>query len=143
MLGDLHPHVMSIPFVLTMISVVANVLFSRAKWGFGWFRNHPIATLVMVVSVGSMGFINTWDMLWMLLALGGVVYFKSYRENGRSHIAAIRTGIPPFFVLTVIGAAVFFQLLLRHRAESDSVSRRSFRHGTRRARSTSSRCGAE
>ena len=107
MLGDLHPHVMSIPFVLTMVSVVANILFSRAKWGFGWFKQNPVATLVMVVSVGSMGFINTWDMLWMLLALGGVVYFKSYRENGRSHVAAIKAGVPPYILLTVIGAAFF------------------------------------
>ena len=107
MLGDLHPHVMSIPFVLTMVSIVANILFSRARWGFGWFKDHPVSTLVMVLAVGSMGFINTWDMLWMLLALGGVVYFKSYRENGRSHVAAIKTGVPPFVLLTVIGAALF------------------------------------
>ena len=107
MLGDLHPHVMSIPFVLTMISVVANILFSRTKWGLRWFKQNPVSTLVMVVSVGSMGFINTWDMLWTLLALGGVVYFKSYRENGRSHVAAIKAGAPPFILLTVMGAAFF------------------------------------
>ncbi len=107
MLGDLHPHVMSIPFVLTMVSVVANIMFSRTKWGFRWFKLNPVSTLVMVVSVGSMGFINTWDMLWMLLALGGVVYFKAYRENGKAHVAAIKAGAPPFVLLTMIGAALF------------------------------------
>ena len=107
MLGDLHPHLMSIPFVLTMISLVANLLFSRIRWGLGWFRRNPVATVVMVLAVGSTGFINTWDMLWMLLALGGVVYFKSYRENGRRHLAAIRVGVPPLLLIAAIGAAFF------------------------------------
>ena len=107
MLGDLHPHVMSIPFVLTMISLVANLLFSRVKWGFEWFMRNPVSAVVLVFAVGSMGFINTWDMLWMLLALGGVVYFKSYRENGRRHLSAIRVGVPPLLLIAAIGAAFF------------------------------------
>ena len=107
MLGDLHPHVMSIPFVLTMISIVANLLFSRTKWGFQWFKRNPVPTALMILAVGSTGFINTWDMLWMLLALGAVIYLKSYRENGRAHIAAIRIAVPPFLLLAVTGAALF------------------------------------
>ena len=107
MLGDLHPHLMSIPFVLTMISVIANLLFSRIRWKFRWFKQNPVTSLVVIVAVGATGFINTWDMLWTLLALGGVVYFKSYRENGRVHLAAIRASIPPFLLIVLIGAAFF------------------------------------
>ena len=107
MLGDLHPHVMSIPFVLTMVSIVANLLFSRVRWGFGWLRRNPVSALILVLAVGSTGFINTWDMLWMLLALGAVIYFKSYRENGRGHLAAIAVGAPAFLVIALVGAAIF------------------------------------
>ena len=107
MLGDLHPHVMSIPFVLTAISVIANLLFSRARWGIGWLRSHPISAVVLVLVVGSAGFINTWDMLWMLLALGGAIYFKAYRENGRMHLQAIRTAAPGFAVVALVGATFF------------------------------------
>ena len=107
MLGDLHPHVMSIPFVLTMISLTANLLFSRVRWGFGWFKRNPVATVVMILAVGSAGFINTWDMLWTLLVVGGVVYFKSYRENGRAHLAAIRVAVPPFLIIAAVGAGFF------------------------------------
>ena len=107
MLGDLHPHLMSIPFVLTMVSLVANLLFSRIRWGIAWFKRNPVGTLVLVLAVGSAGFINTWDMLWVLLALGGVVYFKSYRENGHAHLAALRVSIPPLVMIAVLGAALF------------------------------------
>ena len=107
MLGDLHPHLMSIPFVLMMIALVANVLFSRARWGFGWFKRHPISTVVIILAVGSTGFINTWDMLWMFLMLGAVVYFKSFRENGRLHLNAIRVATLPLLSITLIGAAFF------------------------------------
>ena len=107
MLGDLHPHVMSIPFVLTMISLVANLLFSRVRWGFEWFKRNPVSAVVLVLAVGSTGFINTWDMLWMLLALGAVVYFKSFREYGRGHLAAIKVGVAPFLLVAVVGAAFF------------------------------------
>ncbi len=107
MLGDLHPHVMSIPFVLTMISLLANLLFSRVRWGFEWFKRNPVSMVVVILAVGSTGFINTWDMLWMLLAFGAVVYFKSYRENGRGHLAAIRFAMPPFLLIALAGAALF------------------------------------
>ena len=107
MLGDLHPHVMSIPFVLAAVSVIANLLFSRVRWGMGWLRNNPISAVVLVLVVGSAGFINTWDMLWMLLMLGGTVYFKSYRENGRTHLQAIRAAAPGFVIIGLVGAAFF------------------------------------
>ena len=107
MLGDLHPHIMSIPFVLTAVSVIANLLFSRVRWGIGWLRSNPISAVVLVLVVGSAGFINTWDMLWMLLALGGTVYFKSYRENGRMHLQAIRAAVPALVVVGFVGAAFF------------------------------------
>ena len=107
MLGDLHPHVMSIPFVLTAVSVIANLLFSRVRWGIVWLRSNPLSAVVLVLVVGSAGFINTWDMLWVLLALGGVVYFKSYRENGRMHLQAIRNAVPGFVIVGLVGAAFF------------------------------------
>ncbi len=112
MLGDLHPHVMSIPFVLTMIALLANLLFSRARWGFGWFRHHPVATLVMVLAIGSAGFINTWDMLWTFLMLGAVVYMKAYRENGRVHLSAIRVASFPLMTVILVGSAFFVNYYL-------------------------------
>ena len=107
MLGDLHPHLMSIPFVLTAVSMIANLLFSRARWGISWLRSNPISAVVLVLVVGSAGFINTWDMLWMLLALGGAIYFKAYRENGRMHLRAIRNAAPGFVIVGLVGAAFF------------------------------------
>ena len=107
MLGDLHPHVMSIPFVLTMISLVSNLLFSRVRWGFEWLKRNPASSVLLVLAVGSTGFINTWDMLWMLITFGAVVYFKSYRENGKQHLAAIRVGLPSFLLVALVGATFF------------------------------------
>ena len=106
-LGDLHPHLMSIPFVLTAISVIANLLFSRVGWGIGWLRRNPVSAVVLALVVGTAGFINTWDMLWTLLALGGAVYFKAYRENGRAHLQAIRSAAPAFLLVALVGAVFF------------------------------------
>ncbi len=107
MLGDLHPHLMSIPFVLTTLAMIANIAFSRRRWGFGWFRHQPVTVLTLILLIGSTGFINTWDMGWMLFALGGVVYSKSYRENGREHLRAIRSAVPFTVTLIIVGAAYF------------------------------------
>ena len=41
MLGDLHPHLMSIPFVLLSLTLLANLVFSRDRWGWGWFPKQP------------------------------------------------------------------------------------------------------
>ncbi len=108
MLGDLHPHVMSIPFVVAGLGMVANVYFSQIPWGVSWLIRNRVSTLLLVLMVGASGFINAWDLALLGSVLALVVFMKSYRENGRDLRRAIQVAILPASAIFALGAAFFF-----------------------------------
>ena len=142
MLGDLHPHVMSIPFVLTGVSVIANLLFSRVQWGIGWLRSNPISAVVLVLVVGSAGFINTWDMLWLPACAG--------RDDLLQVVPRERSNAPPSDPCRSAGVCdccfgrcrVLLELLLCNDAEPDTVPTDDPHESMRLVRFTSSQSGA-
>ncbi len=71
LLGDLHPHVMAIPFVFTVVGL-GLALFRDAEPLTGEFwRRRPLVLLVSALLLGGLGFLNTWDLptFGFLLAL--------------------------------------------------------------------------
>ena len=65
-LGDLHPHVLAMPFVLLVVAMTLNV-FLRGWEGeiniFGLLRPRirPVGFVAAAVVLGGMAFLNTWD----------------------------------------------------------------------------------
>ncbi len=62
LLGDLHPHVMSLPFVVMAIALGYNVMRSRSSPSLSWLRRRPAEVLAVVLALGSLGFLNSWDL---------------------------------------------------------------------------------
>lgn len=61
LLGDLHPHVMAIPFRFLLLAVAASLLLSPAGAD-GWARRDWPALLILALVLGSFGFLSTWDL---------------------------------------------------------------------------------
>ncbi len=65
-LGDLHPHILAMPFVLLVVAMTLNV-FLRGWEGetniFGLLRPRirPVGFFAAAVILGGMAFLNTWD----------------------------------------------------------------------------------
>ena len=82
LLGDMHPHVMSIPIVLLFVGVALNIY--RLPSGF-WrdFRSpYPYAIILMAaVVLGGLGFNNLWDMPTFAALLIAVLALRAYREG--------------------------------------------------------------
>src|SRR5690606_23828565 len=53
MLGDLHPHVISIPFIIGGLAAAYNLLLSETRWGFGWLRSHPLSAASIALITGA------------------------------------------------------------------------------------------
>ena len=107
LLGDLHPHVMSIPFLLLAVGMSANILWSPVKWGWRWIGEHRSTAFVFVLIVGTAGFINTWDLIIVVPLLGMVVLSKAYREGGYELKRALTAGSLPFLAVCAAAALVF------------------------------------
>ncbi len=68
-LGDMHPHLLALPFVLVVIALALNLWQGRRGEPHG-DRNPPVPTgpscrpgawLGMAAALGALGVLNTWD----------------------------------------------------------------------------------
>ena len=107
LLGDMHPHVMSIPFVLLAFAMAANVLWSKVAWGWKWLTENRAACVGIVLIIGTAGFINAWDMIVVVPVLAAAVLIKAYRENGYAPIATVRVAALPFLALAGVALIVY------------------------------------
>ena len=114
-LGDLHPHMLSLPFLALFLGVVLNLSKSKQPPGPGWVKRHPIELAAVAFLAGALAFINTWDLPVFGAILAAVVFVKSvggippgsqepsWEGLGR---AAFRTGVVMIPVL-VVAVALF------------------------------------
>ena len=61
-LGDLHPHVMSLPFVILALGLGLAVLASGQVYGLRWIKDNKVAFLATALCIGGLGFLNSWDL---------------------------------------------------------------------------------
>jgi YYY domain-containing protein len=62
-LGDLHPHVMALPFVLTGFALGLSLWRSDGRLSEESWRLRPSMLLLSGVVVGGLAFLNTWDLV--------------------------------------------------------------------------------
>ena len=86
LLGDLHPHVLAMPFMLLAIAVAVNIFLGgwhgRVNLYVGELRISKTGFIVSALVLGGLAFLNTWDIL-----PGAVLIVFSYvllqaRESG-------------------------------------------------------------
>jgi YYY domain-containing protein len=61
-LGDLHPHVIAIPFVLLAFGLGLSLWRNEAALNLGSWRRAPPLLLLSSIVVGGLAFLNTWDL---------------------------------------------------------------------------------
>ena len=83
LLGDLHPHAMSIPFVLLFVSFCLAIYLSPARSAVGALRERSWTILAAAVILGALAFVNVWDIATFGALWAVVVVFRAVREvNG-------------------------------------------------------------
>ena len=107
LLGDLHPHVMSIPFLLMAVGMAANLFWSKLRWGWHWVLSNKSTSLVIVLIIGTAGFINTWDLIIVVPLMGLALTAKVYRETRTQFSRAIAPATLVYLALCVAAAALF------------------------------------
>ena len=104
-LGDLHAHVVSLPFMILVLSLGLNLFQSPAKLGFRWLTRHPLEAAALALFLGSLAFINAWDYPLMVAILLALVLAKCYgQEDGDLGRALRNTAfiMGPIVLLSVV-----------------------------------------
>ena len=61
-LGDLHPHVMSLPFLILALGLGLRTLASGETFRLRWMRENKVGFAVIALCIGGLGFLNSWDL---------------------------------------------------------------------------------
>ena len=88
-LGDLHPHVTSLPFLLLVLSLALNLFRSSRKVGLDWLRRNPLEFGAIALALGSLSFINIWDFPTYAALLGLLLFAKSYGESWEDRLSPV------------------------------------------------------
>jgi YYY domain-containing protein len=80
LLGDLHPHVMSLPLVLLALGAAAALWRGRSWLDWRCHRRDPFAGLALAVIFGALAFQNAWDVITFSALLGLAVFARNFRR---------------------------------------------------------------
>ncbi len=79
-LGDMHPHVMSLPFVLLVVGLAVQVSLLPGLLGLTWLRSHWPLALALPLALGALAAISLWDLPLGLALVGGAVLLNAVRH---------------------------------------------------------------
>ncbi len=106
LLGDLHPHVMSIPFVLLTTGVVLNLFVDQERLGLRWIRRNQGMIALLTLSLGATGFINMWDLPTFVTLFGAATLLRAYRQRGTVR-GAVTGALPVMGVVLPLALVLF------------------------------------
>ena len=111
-LGDLHAHVLAIPFLLLAVCVTLNACLSREPLGLSWLWRQPAQAAAIALSGGALAFINFWDFPTFLALLAGAMLLKGCRDYPNSLLQAAVSAAVVFVPLLVLALVMFMPFYL-------------------------------
>ena len=116
LLGDMHPHVLALPFVLLALAVALNLTKSQVQSqkfkgviGAGFeFPLSPFRFLLLPLILGGLFFLNSWDILPYGFILVVAFAVARYRAGRTWEARATRDLI--VFIVALLGASILMYL---------------------------------
>ncbi len=107
--GDLHPHVVSIPFQLLLLVLMLNIHRSDGSGMriYGEGAVHILAgTILSALVLGALFPLNAWDYPAYLIIFASIVLVQQY------HAASLRTALVPIATVAVMSILLFMPFYL-------------------------------
>ncbi len=137
LLGDLHPHVLAMPFNFLVIGLSLNLFFGGARGEVRWlgmrFRLRPLYFWISALAVGSLGFFNTWDFPMYVALFAGAYALRGLFDPSDALEEGISWGYPPRilevllqiirlgFALGVSGVVLFLPFYLGFQSQAGGL----------------------
>ncbi len=136
-LGDMHPHVLALPFVIMAIGLALNLMLSAARPADAPDdRPTPAALLASLPSLfplgglglglyalalGGLSFLNTWDFpIYLTLTVLAVGLVHTLQRRALDSIVLLRTGAL-FFTLAVLGIVLYLPFYLGFQSQAGGL----------------------
>ncbi len=113
LLGDMHPHVMSIPFIALFIGIALNIYRLPSDFWRNYRSVYPYAiVLTAALVLGGLGFNNLWDMPTFAALLIGILALKAYREGSDMPQSIALAFFPVGLAILALAALMYSPYLL-------------------------------
>ncbi|HEU4758749.1 MAG TPA: DUF2298 domain-containing protein [Dehalococcoidia bacterium] len=109
--GDLHAHMMAVPFNFLAVAAVLNLWRSDLPLDQSFWRRHPVLLAVSGVTVGAVGFVELWDLAAILLLVAALAVAWNYwraRRLGWSLVVEAAGFMVPLALLSVLAFLPFY-----------------------------------
>lgn len=114
LLGDLHPHVLALPFGVLALAFALNLMLQPVSPPpsddlLSLFRSHLRITDILpaMLVVGALGMLNTWDIVTYGILVAAAFAIHQYRAHGKASPAMLGTA-GAFFLILFAGAVILF-----------------------------------
>lgn len=100
LLGDMHPHVLALPFGLLALGLIFNLLAQHES-----ITRRQLA--LYAVCFGGLAFLNAWDLPIYLFILVAALIARAVRQQGALEITSLRKPILTGLGILIIGILVY------------------------------------
>jgi YYY domain-containing protein len=87
--GDLHPHVLALPFTITAVAIAFQVFRSGDSLDSRWPIRHPWRLLFTALAIGALGFLNLWDLPTFFCLVVAAALVANWRREGSLSLQAV------------------------------------------------------
>lgn len=115
LLADMHAHLLALPFALMVLALSFNVLLNREPISLRQAKRNPADLVFVMISLGSLGVIHTWDLPSYAAIFITCVFLQHYLTESRF---AHQVGMSPTYkwwqpaaVSIIILAGIFLYYL--------------------------------
>ncbi len=121
LLGDLHPHAMSIPFVLLFVAFGLGVFLSPARVSARWLIERPGVALAAGLLLGALAFINTWDVVTFGALWAALLALKAVRQQDGAWATALRRAWLPAAATLFLAIALYLPFYVSLDSQANGV----------------------
>ncbi|MDP6101090.1 MAG: DUF2298 domain-containing protein [Dehalococcoidia bacterium] len=87
--GDLHAHIMVMPFSMVTLGLGLAVLVAPYRRGIAWLRGEPLTALALSLSLGALAATNVWNLPPFLLLVVGCLFLRWGLEWGQLLVVGV------------------------------------------------------
>ncbi|TAK32115.1 MAG: hypothetical protein EPO21_15940 [Chloroflexota bacterium] len=123
LLGDLHPHVMALPFGMLALAFGYNLIKLSTVPDIKWLRRNVALVLLTGICLGALLFLNTWDFPTYFLIAAAALVIATQRCTRRwlLDLANLREAGPAIVTIGIVSVALYAPFLLGFQSQASGI----------------------